>query len=172
MQLLAVTLSVLGTVCISVSSLLKGKNMRLILLLVFLCNALIATSYFLTGAFNGAVSCSVGAAMSIINYFFEKKNKPIPMWLIAVYAVAFVAVNLLVFTQLADVLALLGALTLVVGLCQKSGRKYRFWSLVNTVLWITYDIITLSFGPLSTHAILLVTILAGMVMHDRKKKTE
>ena len=110
--------------------------------------------------------------MSIINYFFEKKNKPIPMWLIAVYAVAFVAVNLVVFTQLADVLALLGALTLVVGLCQKSGRKYRFWSLMNTVLWITYDIITLSFGPLSTHAILLVTILAGMVMHDRKKKTE
>ena len=137
--------------------------MKLILLLVFLCNALIAASYFLTGAFNGAVSCSVGAAMSIINYFFEKKNKPIPMWLIAVYAVAFVAVHLF---------ALLGALTLVVGLCQKSGRKYRFWSLVNTVLWITYDIITLSFGPLSTHAILLVTILAGMVMHDRKKKTE
>ena len=61
MEILAFVLSTLGTVCICISPLLKGKNMGLILLLVFFTNALMAASYVLTGAFSGAATCSVQA---------------------------------------------------------------------------------------------------------------
>ena len=170
METLAFVLSTLGTVCICIPPLLKGKNMKLILLLVFSANALVATSYFLTGAFNGAATCCIGAAQTIINYFFERKNKPIPRWLIVIYAVAFILANLLVFTRLADIIALVAALTFIFGISQKSGKGYRIWSMANASLWILYDFITGSFGPLSTHAIQLATIIFGMVMHDRKKE--
>ena len=171
MNTLAFILSTLGTVCICIPPLLKGKNMKVILLLVFLTNVLIATSYILTGAYNGAASCCVGAVQTIINYFFERKNKEIPKWLIAIYAVAFIVVNLLVFTKMTDILALLASLVFIIGISQKSGKPYRFWTMVNTALWILYDSITLSFGPLSTHAIQMATILTGIVMHDRKKNS-
>jgi hypothetical protein len=171
MELLAFVLSMLGTVCICITPLLKGSNMKLILLLVFLTNALIAASYCLTGAYNGAASCCVGAVQSIINYFFERKNKPLPGWLIAIYAVSFVAVNLLVFAHATDMIALLATMAFIAAICQKSGRGYRLWTLVNAALWILYDLITASFGPLSTHAIEASTILLGMFMHDRKQKT-
>lgn len=170
MEALAFALSTLGTVCICIPPLLKGKNMKVILLLVFSTNVLIATSYVLTGAFNGAASCCVGAAQTIINYFFERKNKPIPLWLVAIYAVAFIFVNLLVFANITDILALLASLIFVLSICQKNGKQYRLWTVVNTMLWLIYDFITLSFGPLSTHAIQLATLLFGMVMHDRKKE--
>ena len=169
MEILAFALSTLGTVCICIPPLLKGKNMKLILLLVFLANALVATSYFLTGAFNGAASCAVGALQTIINYFFERKEKPIPKWLIGIYALSFTAANLLVFSKIADIIALLAALMFVMGISVKDGKRFRLWTLINTVLWVLYDFVTLSFGPLSTHAIQLATILIGMVMHDRKK---
>ena len=169
MGVLAFILSTLGTVCICIPPLLKGKNMKLILLLVFSANVLVATSYILTGAINGAASCFVGAAQTIINYFFDRKNKALPKWLIAIYGAAFVIVNLIVFKHFTDTIALVAALVFIVAICQKNGKKYRIWTLVNTALWLTYDLVNLSFGPLSTHAIQLATIIVGIVMHDRKK---
>ena len=170
MEILAFVLSTIGTICICVPPLLKGKNMKLILLLVFSTNVLIAISYFLTGAFNGGATCCIGAAQTIINYFLERKNKPIPAWLIAIYAGAFIVANLLVFAQLVDLIALIAALTFIFGISQKNGKRFRLWTLANSALWMLYDILTRSYGPLSTHTILLVTTLTGMLVHDRKQK--
>ena len=171
METLAFILSTLGTITICIPPLLKGKNMKHILLLVCSSNVFIALSYVLTGAFTGAATCCVGAVQTIINYFFEQKEKPIPKWLIAIYALSFTIANLLVFSHITDMIALLAALTFVMCVSVKDGKKYRLWALMNTVLWVLYDFITLSFGPLSTHLILLATIIFGMVAHDRKKDT-
>ena len=172
MELLAFILSTLGTVCICTASFLKGKNMLVILPLVFSTNALLATSYILTGAYNGAVSCTIGAVQILINYFFfERKNKDIPLWLIGIYAAAFIAINLMVFSQLVDVLAILATMAFILSICQKTGKMYRLWTFFNSALWITYDFITHSYGPLSTHIILFISLLCGMFLHDRKKKT-
>jgi len=167
----AFILSTLGTVCICITPLLKGKNMKLILFLIFLTNVLIATSYILTGAFNGAATCCVAAVQAIINYFFERKSKRIPVWLIAIYAVAFVIVNVLVFSHITDIIALVAALMFIIVICQKNGKHYRLWTLAKTVLWAVYDLITLSFGPLCTHVIEIAIVIFGIVMHDRKDKT-
>ena len=75
METIAFILSLFGTVCVCVPPLLKGKNMKLILLLVFMSNAAVGVSYILTGAMTGGVSCLIGAAQAIINYFFERKGK-------------------------------------------------------------------------------------------------
>ena len=172
MESLAFILSILGTICICVPPLLKGKSMKLILLLVFSANALVATSYLLTGAYNGAASCFVGAAQSIINYFFDKKNKKLPIWLIVIYALAFIGVNLWVFKQIFDLVAMIASLTFIMCVGQKSGRKYRVWTFINTALWITYDLLMGSYGPLVTHLILLGTVISGFIMHDIRKKSE
>ena len=170
METLAFILSSLGTVCICIPPLLKGKNMKLILLLIFLANATVAASYFLTGALNGGVSCTIGAVQSIVNYFFERKEKSLPKWLIAVYAVAFIAANLVVFQSVTDVLAILACLFFIGGICQKSGEKYRLWSLINTGLWAAYDLANASYGPLVLHGVLFFITAFGMLVHDRKAK--
>ena len=172
MNVIAFILSILGTVCICSSSLVKGKNMKLILLLVFSANVLIATSYLLTGAFNGAASCFVGGAQAIINYFFDRKNKKLPVWLISLYALAFIVVNLLVFKSIFDLIAMIASLTFVMCIGQKNGKKYRAWSLVNTTLWLAYDLTSISIGPLVTHLVQLSTIISGIFIHDLKKSNK
>ena len=172
METLAFILSTMGTVCICVPPLLKGKSMKLILLLVFSANMLVATSYLLTGAYNGAASCFVGGAQAIINYFFDRKNKKLPVWLITIYALAFIGVNLLVFGHIFDLVAMVASLTFIMCVGQKTGRKYRVWTFINTVLWMTYDVLKASYGPLVTHGILLCTVISGFIMHDIRKKSE
>ena len=113
MDILAFILSTLGTISICLPSFIKGKDMKLILLFVFSANVLVATSYLLTGAYNGAVSCFIGGAQTIINFFYDRKNKPLPVWLICIYAAAFIVMNLLVFAQWADLVAMIASLSFI-----------------------------------------------------------
>lgn len=175
MQVLSFVFSTLGLISMIVASLVKGKSMKVILALVFCGNFFFAVSYLFGGqGINGAASCFVGAAQSIINYFFDSKNKPIPKWLVAVYALAFVAVNLIVggFSGL-GLLAIIASLSFILCIGQKNGAKYRFWTIVNVVLWCVYDLISGSYGALTSHIPLFIFTVAGMIIHDRKgKKTE
>ena len=170
MEHLAFIFSALGTICVCVSPLLKGKNMKLILLCVFSANALVGASYLVTGAVNGAVTCFVSAAQAIINYFFDRKNKSLPVWLIAVYALAFITVNILVFSHIFDLITMIASMTFIMCIIQKTGAKYRAWVLINTLLWMLYDILMHTYGPLLIHGIQLVTVLSGVMIHDLKKK--
>ncbi len=172
MDILAYVLSLLGLLSMILASLTKGEKMKRILLLVFLGNALVATSYLVGGSgINGAAACYVGAIQTLINYFFDSKGKPLPKWLIALYALAFIVVNIWVaggITAL-GLLVIVASLTFIMCIGQKSGAKYRFWTIVNMLLWCLYDVLSGSFAVLLTHVPQLVFAVVGMMIHDRKK---
>ena len=171
MKTLSYVLSVAGLLCMIAASLVKGKKMETILAFVFFGNALVATSYLIGGSgLNGAASCYIGAAQTLINYFFDRKRKPLPAWLIALYAIAIVVCNLLVggFTAL-GLLAIVATLTFILCIGQKDGARYRFWTVVNMVLWCLFDVLSQSYNALITHVTLLVFTLVGMILHDRKQ---
>ena len=170
MDTLAFILSILSTICICIPSFIKGKNMKLILLFIFSANTLVATSYLLTGAYNGAVSCFIGSAQTIINFFYDRKSKPLPVWLICIYSAAFICMNLLVFSLWTDLIAMIASLSFILCIGQKNGAKYRLCTVLNSSLWITYDLISGSYGPLVTHSILFGSAIFGILIHDLKKK--
>ena len=189
METLAFIFSTLGLIAMLTSSLLKGKNMKKILILVFLGNAFVAVSYLLGGSgLNGAASCILGALFSIVNYFFDAKEKPVPKWLAAIYGLSFVAVNIIVsFNSIATfgdtvsvdykalvlcVLAIFGTLAFVLCIGQKNGAKYRFWTVMNMIMWCIYDLISGNIQVLITHIIQLSVAVVGMIIHDRKNNTK
>ena len=154
------------------ASLIKGAQIKKTLFFAFCGNFLVATSYLMDSGINGAVSCYLGAAQSIINYFFAKAKKSVPYWLNILYALSFILVNLIVaksFSYLV-LLAIIASLIYVLCIGQKNGKAYRFWVLVNMILWCTYDVLSKSFAALITHISLLVFTIVGMLIHDFKKK--
>lgn len=174
MQILSLILSVLGFLAVVTSSLIKGEKMKQILFLVFCANFLYATSYLIGGSgINGAASCYLGSFLAIINYFFESKNKAVPKWLIAVYAVSFAVLNLIVggFNPLVY-LAIVATLAFVLCINQKSGAKYRFWTMINLLLWCVYDLLSESYEVLIVHIVQVLFTVTGMIIHDRKKPKE
>ena len=171
MQTLSFILCALGFVSLVSASLIKGDKMKPVLFLVFCANMLYATGYLVGGSgINGAASCYLGGVLSIINFFFESKNKPVPKWLIFVYMAAFIALNLIVggFTILVGV-AIIACLIFVLCIGQKDGASYRFWTVLNLAQWCLYDLLSRSYGALAGHVAQLLFTGAGMVIHDRKK---
>ena len=172
MKPLAIICNLLGLLLILIAPLLKGNKMRLVLWLLVFGNVLVSVAYLLDGSGKGgAASGFLAAAQSLINALFERRNRPIPKWLVAIYGVSFAVLNLAVdgFT-LCAVLAILACLCFVFGILQKTGRGYRLFAVGNTVLWSTYDILTLSWNGLVTHMTVLIVTLIGILIHDRKKK--
>jgi hypothetical protein len=146
--------------------------MKQILFLVFCGNFLYATSYLVGGSgLNGAASCYLGGITAIINYFFDVKCKPIPKWLTALYAAAFIGVNLWVggFNFLV-LLAIVATLCFVLCIGQASGRRFRFWTAINLLIWCVYDVLTASYGTMLAHAGQLAFTVLGMALHDRKQR--
>lgn len=171
MEILAYIFSILGQIMIISASLIKGRRMKLILLLVFGANFSYATSYVLNGTgINGAASCYLGSILAVVNYFFDAKNKKLPRWLLFVYAALFVAVNVIFGNDvILTLLAIVATMCFVMGIAQTSGKKYRFWTCCNLVFWITFDIISHSYSTLLAHSCQMAGTILGMILHDRKE---
>jgi hypothetical protein len=156
------------------ASVLKNASMKTILALVWLSNVVVGVSYLLDGSgINGAASLFLASVQTLINYTFERKNKPLPLWLLCIYAVSIITLNFVVsgLTPLC-VLVIVASLSFLMCIGQKNAAGYRFWTLVNMVLWCLYDILSRSFGALTTHVTLLIFTVAGMLLYDTKRTSK
>lgn len=171
MQTLAFVLSIAGLLAAMTPNLLKGKNLKLILVFLVCANLLYAFSYLAEGkGINGSAAGFLGAAIAGLNFIFESKGKPVPKWLVAVYFVVAITVQLLVAEITYLTAIIVGAVAaFLMGVLQPNGKMYRIWALLNIVLWVVYDILSKSYALLPVHSIQALTVVIGMLVHDRKK---
>ena len=164
---MAYFLSVLGLAVLILASLIKGETIKKTLYLVLTGNLLVATSYlFVENGANGAISSYIGSVQALINIFYAKKNQKIPVWLLVIYGLSFVVANVAVLTDAIGMIALLATLCFVGCVSSKTGTGYRIWQTANNLLWILYDILSGSYGPLVTHTVLCLFTVAGILWND------
>jgi len=169
MNFIYIALSILGLLAFITAAVIKGEQIKKNLFFVFTGSILIGASYLFTPeGINGAVSSFIGGAQAIINYFFNSRGKRIPIWLVSVYVLLFFGINLAVLESATGILAVLASLCFVGSISAKNGKGYRIWQIVNSSLWICYDILSHSFGPLLTHSVLFSFTVVGMLINDRK----
>jgi len=147
-----------------------SKKMSLVLLLSFIGNLLVGTSYLLVGQSSGALICFVACVQLFINSLYDRKKKKVPLWLIVIYSLAFLGVNLMSFAAWYDVLALLAALCFVLSVAQPDPKYYRLFFVSNSSLWIVYDFLAGAWGNLFTHVTLFVATLLAIYFRDVRGK--
>lgn len=121
------------------------------------------------------LSAWTGVAMNIIivirNWIFAQKGKRV--WAESVWWVVMfigLSVGVLFFTWEGPV-SLLPMLAVIVGIYarwQEKPSQIRFLGLVGVLLWLPYTVIVESYAGTLTQLVLMVGILYGIVMHDRK----
>ncbi len=182
MEKLAPIFSLLSLLSMIFASLVKGKKMKLILFLVCCGNVFGAIAFLLEGTgIEGAASCFFGGFVTIINFFFEARNKKVPKPLTFVYGIGFTLINVAVNLATGGfdnpgkldiaclVIAIVACWMFVMCIGQENGSRYRFWTILNMALWCTYDILTCSYSVLVSHVLQLVFPIVGKVLLDGKK---
>ena len=168
--MLSYILSIGALIATGISMLLSGKGMKKILVMLALGNLMMAFSYVCTGALSGFITAVIATVQTVINYFFDVKGKRIPVYLLVIYALSFIVINLCVYVSLVDLLAIAASVSAVIVTSRKNGKTYRIWASINNILWCTYDVLKGSYGPLVTHVVLLGCTIAGIIIHDLKKE--
>ena len=147
-----------------------GKSMKTILMYYFFGNLLVGISYLLIFGYSGAAICFVACIQGVVNYIFYMKGKKIPAILVAVYAMAFVFINLLTFKVWYDSFSLIAAMLSVLSVAQSDPKYYRGLYVSNSLVWIVYDFLAGAFGNLATHIILFLTTFLAIIIRDKNRK--
>lgn len=147
------------------------KNVKHVLLGEIASNLAVALSFVFLGGMSGAWICIVAVVQTIIIYWankceLETKKRKI---LMVVFAIAYVAGTVVVYKGWSDVVSCACALLYVMAIIQTEAKKYRWFMMANSFLWIIYDFNTAAYVNIITHGIVLISLLIAMVRLDRKK---
>ena len=142
---------------------------------------LFAVSFFLLGATVGALLNLVASIRAVLFLFSKKLHATHPAWLygfiacyIVLYVLAFTAfgVEPTVINMIVELLPVIGMTALSIGFMREDSAAVRRWGFVSSPAWLVYNIYYLSIGAIICETISIVSIIVGVLRHDRKKSTD
>jgi len=151
---------------ITVAGSMLFKNIKLVLLINFICNVAGAMPYLVNGELSACGLYFVAAAQCIvfIGYRFFKKEPP--KYYTGVFAAMFILVSVLAYQKPLDILSMLAAVTCALALAQKTSTMYRVIMVANGILWLIFDILSKTYDMLPAHIITAATAIVGILRLD------
>jgi len=102
---------------------------------------LMASNFFINSAYAGGFTMCVSSMRSFAS--IKKGAKKF----FPVFIVFYICVGIYSYHNFYDVLPMCGSITSTTALFYLSGRGLRLGSIISCILWLTYDVITVSIGP-------------------------
>lgn len=148
------------------------KDVKHILVGDIVANMLVALSYVFLGGLSGAWVCIVASLQCLIMYHANKRNwaQRTRTYLMITFAAAYIVGTVIVYRSWADIVSCVCALLYIMAITRKSAAGYRGYMMVNSLLWIAYDITTLAFVNMITHGSVLTSVIIAKIRLDRRKK--
>lgn len=145
------------------------KDMKKILLCVVIASITTAINYFVSDSSGGFATYIIATAVALTGGIFAIKEKPVPIFVIVAYCLAYIAINIAAYEAWFTVFAITGAITGVICNTRENGMSYHIWVLANSILWCLYDIFAGAAGPLIQHLLFTAVFAVGLGADIRKK---
>lgn len=153
------------------------KKQKAVIALQLFGGALFSVNYLLLGAAIGGILNILATLRAIVFLFKEKLKADRLPWFVG-FVFSYIAVYILNFTLfkkdltpfnlLTEILPVVGMVALNVGFRLKDAAAVRKCGLVSSPAWLIYNIIVGSWGAIVCEVLTLISILIGMLRHDKK----
>lgn len=164
---------ILGTIASLINiGAMQLNQKKQIMMAYILANFLHATNLCLLGGYSAAIINIVAGIQTFINYFFDKKEKKIPNWLVIIYLIVSVSLAGLTVSSGIDVIPIICAISYIMLITVQKEATIRKLSLLNEGLWLIYDIIIQNYAVALFDFMIVVSTLIGMYRYDFKKEGE
>lgn len=167
MFIMAQIVGIFATVCSLV--IVQFKNIRHILIGEIAANLLVSINYAMLGGISGAGVCMLAIAQTVWIYFYTKKDRTFPIPATIICILGYTAISIFSYGGWISIISWLAAIAYALSVVQTQSSKYRIYMLINSALWVAYDIFTGAYTTIITHGFLIVSILAAMIRMDRKQ---
>ena len=155
----------------------QSKQQRWVIALQLCGGAFFAVNYLLLGATVGGLLNILAAVRAVIFLFKERLKADRLPWLFA-FIFLYITIYILNFTLfgkeltllnlLIELLPVIGMTALSIGFRLKNASDVRRCGLVSSPSWLIYNIVSGSWGAIACEVLSLVSIIIGILRHDRK----
>ena len=154
----------------------QSKQQKWIIALQLCGGALFAVNFLLLGATVGGILNILAAVRAIVFLFKEKLKADRLPWLFG-FVFLYIAVYVLNFTVLGkeptprnliiEILPVIDMTALNIGFRLKNASDIRRCGLVSSPSWLIYNIASGSWGAIACEVMTLISIIIGMLRHDK-----
>ena len=166
--IIAQIFGVLGVIA-SVCS-MQFKKRKQIFIALLLLNLFSALNFVFLGTFSSAYVCFFAVAEMLINHLFERKNKPVPKWVVGIYIIVNILLGVLAFTGPLDIIPIACALIFCATLLTKNEQNIRKLMLLNQTLWLVYDLTVGAYFFAVSNVLTIISTAIALYRFSKKKK--
>ena len=134
--------------------------------------------YALSFIFNGGIVAGINSFISIVRvsvlYIFERKQKPAPIYLIAIFSVLYITVGIIFFKTPLDIITIVTPILFTIAMWMKNMQLVRYMMIAPNVLLSIYAILLQVYTTALLDALEVVFIVIAIVkfhiQEHREKK--
>ena len=159
---------VLATALIST----QVKKMYNMVILQCASNAFVVAQYLLRGEFSAMGICTLGAIVTLVIFFFDKKEKKFPIYLTVIFTALGLAVTVTTifakgsFDPFSDIIPILAWIVFNFAMSEQRAHVGRLLMMINSALWLVLNLVNFSTSLVITYSILMVTAIVGIFRLD------
>lgn len=158
----------------------QRKEQREIIFMQLIGSLFFAVNFFMIGAFVGALLNVVGMLRAVAYWQRERFHAQKIHWVFGL-GIAYIAIYILSFTVFGteptaknlsvEILPVIGMIITTVSFYLGRARAVRILGgMINSPLWLTYNIVNFTLGGIISESVSLVSIVLGIIRYDVKKK--
>ena len=157
----------------------QGKKQSTVIAMQLFGSVLFTVNYLMLGATVGGILNIIAVIRAVVFLFKDKLKTDHPLWMVG-FILTYIAVYILsftvfekeptVFNLIIEVLPVIGMVALTVGYRLKKAADVRKCGLISSPSWLIYNIVARSVGATVCEILALVSIVVGMIRHDKEKQ--
>lgn len=171
---LELIIKILGyLVLITALASMQVKKMAYLVILQCASNIFVVTQYLLRGEFSAMGICTLGAILTLMVFFFNIKEKSVPIPILVFFIVAGIGVTIGViigdggFDPRDHIVPLVAWVFFNVAMMQSKSWIARALMTVNSSLWLLHNVVNFNLSLIITYSVLVITSLIGILRLDR-----
>lgn len=148
------------------------KDKKNIMFAFIIANIFFALCFGLLKSYSGMVISLFAVIQTIINYFFDKNNKKIPIYLIVIYIVISLVCGVFTYKAALDILPIVCSVLYTISVIQTKENRIRIITLINVILWTLYDFLVGAYTAGANSIFLTISTFIAIIRYDILKKSK
>jgi len=163
---------IFGSLTLSFSVISVQMKKRANILTMFaIAGSFASVAYFLLEAHSGLVLNTIGVVATIFGAVLARKDKMLPKWSLAVFAVLTIGIWAMFYESLIDISVLLAQVVYFGALAFKNPNLVRVMMMSNMICWLVYNAFVGAYANVANNVFFIISDTIALVRYRGKKKS-
>lgn len=135
-----------------------------------IANVFYALSFIFSSALVAGINTLISIVRIIILYYYEKKQKTSPIYLIFIFIICYLTIGIIFFKDYYDIIVIITPILFTIAMSMKNMQAIRYMSLLPNALLIVYAVVNQVYTSALLDLLELIAIIIAIIKFYKKEK--